>query len=467
MKNYDCIIIGNGSVSFAIGYELDKKSSSTFKIGIFGKKSRIGSASLAAGAMINIFGEVEYDSLSSLQGKQKFKDMLKSRQYWQTLVEALNFNKKIVNIKKGTYVINNSSANDLDDENFNAIQTALKKYKEKFYHVNNRDIPGYNPTSRYRSFKSIFIPEENFIPSTDNLLNAYEKYFIHRKKIEIFDENILKIEKKNREFKLYSSTGEIYISKKIVIAAGAYSQKLIDQFPQISKKIPRTYFGTGTALIIKTNTKHDIKSVIRTPNRGLACGLHVVPLNKDHLYIGATNRISKYENNFPILTTTQTLQNSFLKEINNKLGNSEIKKICIGHRPTTLDTFPIIGKTSLKNLYICTGTKRDGLTFSPFIAKKLTSLILETKQDSLSQYYKPERQLSFTMTKEEGIKKTVRHYISAAFQHGLNLPNNTNEETYKKEVLDSVTKIYKKLNVKFGIQPEVLNLYKKNKKNAN
>ena len=242
---------------------------------------------------------------------------------------------------------------------------------------------------------------------------------------------------------------------------------MIDQFPQISKKIPRTYFGTGTALIIKTNTKHDIKSVIRTPNRGLACGLHVVPLNKDHLYIGATNRISKYENNFPILTTTQTLQNSFLKEINNKLGNSEIKKICIGHRPTTLDTFPIIGKTSLKNLYICTGTKRDGLTFSPFIAKKLTSLILETKQDSLSQYYKPERQLSFTMTKEEGIKKTVRHYISAAFQHGLNLPNNTNEETYKKEVLDSVTKIYKKLNVKFGIQPEALNLYKKNKKNAN
>ena len=87
MKNYDCIIVGNGSVSFAIGHELDKQSGSKFKIGIFGKKSRLGSASLAAGAMINIFGEVEYDTLDSLPGKQKFHDMLKSRVYWKSYIQ--------------------------------------------------------------------------------------------------------------------------------------------------------------------------------------------------------------------------------------------------------------------------------------------------------------------------------------------------------------------------------------------
>ena len=465
MKNYDCIIVGNGSVSFAIGHELDKQSGSKFKIGIFGKKSRLGSASLAAGAMINIFGEVEYDTLDSLPGKQKFHDMLKSRVYWKSYIQELNLKNYSLKIKKGTYIINNSSASDLDDTNFKAIKSALKKYNEKFYKVDNEDIPGYYPDSRHRSFESIYIPNEDFIPSTNKLLNAYEKNFSKRKKIDLHDENIIKIKKVNADFKLTTESGVNYLCKKLVIAAGAYSQKLIDQFPQISKKIPTTYFGTGTALIIKTNIKHKIKSVIRTPNRGLACGLHVVPLDDDHLYIGATNRISKLENNFPLLTTTQALQYSFLKEINNKLGNSIIKKICIGHRPTTLDTFPIIGKTCLQNFYICTGTKRDGLTFSPFIAKKLTSLILEKKKNALSHFYKPERKLSFIMTKEQGIKKTVRHYVSAAFQHGLNLPNNTNEEIYKEEVLNSVTKIYKKLNIKFGIQPEALNIYKKLKKN--
>ena len=33
-------------------------------------------------------------------------------------------------------------------------------------------------------------------------------------------------------------------------------------------------------------------------------------------------------------------------------------KINVGWRPTTQDTFPLIGKTSLNNLFIATGTKR-------------------------------------------------------------------------------------------------------------
>ena len=82
MNSFDCIVVGNGSVGSAIAYELSKNASKEFKIGIFGKNSREGSASLAAGAMINVFGEIEYDSLSSRQNETRFKMLLNSKDLW-------------------------------------------------------------------------------------------------------------------------------------------------------------------------------------------------------------------------------------------------------------------------------------------------------------------------------------------------------------------------------------------------
>ena len=76
MRFYDCIIIGNGSIGMAIAHELSRETFKSFKISIFGKKTRSGSASLAAGAMINVFGEIEYDTLKSNVGMTKFKMLL-------------------------------------------------------------------------------------------------------------------------------------------------------------------------------------------------------------------------------------------------------------------------------------------------------------------------------------------------------------------------------------------------------
>ena len=77
MQFYDCIIVGNGSIGMAIANDLSREASLSFKISIFGKKDRTGSASLAAGAMINVFGEIEYDTLKSNAGMTKFKMLLK------------------------------------------------------------------------------------------------------------------------------------------------------------------------------------------------------------------------------------------------------------------------------------------------------------------------------------------------------------------------------------------------------
>jgi glycine oxidase len=461
MSNFDCIVVGNGSVGSAIAYELSKNASKEFKIGIFGKNSREGSASLAAGAMINVFGEIEYDSLSSRQNETRFKMLLNSKDLWNNHILNLKEKTKTnLQIKKGTVILNNSSSDELDDENFKSIENALKKFKEKYSLIDSKDIKGYNPQPKFRSLKSLYIPNENSINSAKELLSVYDQIFQQKKNIFVFNSNIKKINIKKNFKEVIDESKNRYTCKYLVIAAGSYSQKLIQQVKQIKNKVPDLFFGTGNAIIVKSEKNNLPNCVIRTPNRGMACGLHVVPLNKNHIYVGATNRISTVPNNKPLISTTSTIINSLVKEINQEYGILKIKKICVGHRPTTSDTFPLLGETTVKGLFIATGTKRDGLSLSLYISKCISNMILKQKNNyNFPTIFKPERKIISTMTSYQAIEKSVKHRLSAAFQHELQIPLTETVEVYKENLRTQIKDIYKAAKLKKGVPPEMLNMY--------
>ena len=155
-----------------------------------------------------------------------------------------------------------------------------------------------------------------------------------------------------------------------------------------------------------------------------------------------------------------TLQSSLIKEVNQAYGNLKIKKICVGHRPTTADTYPILGKTSINGLYIASGTKRDGLSMSLYIAKCISNSVLNLKNNyKFPNIFKPERKLISTMSLKEGIEKSVRHRISAAYQHNLELPSTDTEKTFRNNIALEIKKIYSKCKIKKGVPPEMLNMY--------
>lgn len=461
MKVFDCIVIGNGSIGLAIADELSRKTSESFKISIFGKKTRDGSASLAAGAMINVFGEIEYDSLKSNAGMTRFKMLLKSKDLWTNHIKYLKSKTKTkLKYSKGTYILNNSSADELDDKNFQAIESALKLFKEKFSYVKSSDIKGYNPKQRSRSFKNLYIPNEGFISSAKDLLDSYDSILEIKKNIVFQRSFVSKVIIKNNKKIVIDEKGNKFECKFLIIASGSYANKIIKQIKQIKNNVPDLFFGTGNAIIASAEKNITPKFVIRTPNRGMACGLHVVPLKKNYIYIGASNRISDIPNNKPLISTVMTLQNSLIKEVNQAYGGLKIKKICVGHRPTTTDTFPLLGETRVKGLYIASGTKRDGLSMSLFIAKCISNSILNLRNNFIfPKMFKPERKIIHTMNLKEGIEKSVKHRVSAAYQHDLELPKTETEETFRNGIVSEVKKIYAKCKLKKGVSPEILNMY--------
>ena len=99
----------------------------------------------------------------------------------------------------------------------------------------------------------------------------------------------------------------------------------------------------------------------KNPNRGLACGIYTVPfksnIQNQKLTLGATNYISTKPIFKARANDVQSLLNSLINQINAYFYKSIIYNVNVGHRPTSLDTFPLIGETSIKSLIIGTEQK--------------------------------------------------------------------------------------------------------------
>jgi glycine oxidase len=86
--NYDVIIIGNGVIGYSIAYELARRSGE-LRIAVCGPAHRRGAASLAAGAMLNTFGEVTKATLASAAGQAKFELCRRALDRWPSWLEEL------------------------------------------------------------------------------------------------------------------------------------------------------------------------------------------------------------------------------------------------------------------------------------------------------------------------------------------------------------------------------------------
>ena len=82
MITFDVAIIGNGIIGTMIAYRLSKMKNS---VALIGPKNRKGSASMAAGAMLNVFGEIDYDIENNDYLKRKINLGILATKKWNKL----------------------------------------------------------------------------------------------------------------------------------------------------------------------------------------------------------------------------------------------------------------------------------------------------------------------------------------------------------------------------------------------
>ena len=200
---------------------------------------------------------------------------------------------------------------------------------------------------------------------------------------------------------------------------------------ELKNNTPQIFFGAGSAAVLgynnfrrkflEKNTKSNYpKLAIRTMDRGHACGLHLLPF-KSHLYLGASSAIFSTPEKSPRASSISFLLNDGMNQIGPFIGRSNVESLTYGFRPVSEDIFPMIGESCLKGIWYLNGTKRDGLTISPYICAELAKQMLgkKNKVEAITS-----EDLYLTVPKRK--KKTIKAILE--YEGPLETPIKKNEK---------------------------------------
>lgn len=475
------VIIGNGIIGLTTALRVALKAKDDDKVLIIGKSSRPNSATAAAGAMLNSFCEIEEDSFKTEEDNIHFEMSYDAGKMWPQFILdhleiAVSHNCLLPECENcqgstgacfelGTYLINNCSADELDDANYNAVKKSLDDFYEPYSEVDPREIPNYSPQPKHRANRAIYIHNEGWLNpklTLDSILASLKGFSC----IEIVDDEVKKI---NEEGKCISSVtlsnDAIIEGDRFLLAVGAAASTLITK-SELSISIPRIFNGIGVSILIKS-PQYPHRKVIRTPNRGLACGLYTVPFYTspkvpcNEILIGASNFVTPFGSEGARVGSVQNLLNGAMEQINTNFYKAEITALNVGYRPVCADTYPVFGRTSISNFVVCTGTKRDGFHMSPLLSELLQKLLDGEEIDSKYDCFKPERSLIKNYTRVQAIEASVKHLMSASNQHGYTPSHDKLNDKIKQMHREDLEKLHDKVGAfDWGIPPELLDLYR-------
>ena len=334
MKYFDIAIVGNGIIGTLLAFEL---SSTNTNVALIGPKHRKGSASVAAGAMLNVFGEVDYDKSTDNYLEQKIKIGVKSQILWKKFKIKIK-NKNNIFCADNTIIFKSKNSTYLEKKCYAAIAKYAKLYK--VYSNNHPKLKQLQKNSNFKKIKTFLIKGEGAVNSK-KLFNFLDNEILY--KIKIFDTTATYIKKSKNIFTIKLNNNKNIKAKKIILCAGSFSKNILKGS---ELNILDLYYGVGSAFELKDpnkilHNKIPTRTVLRSPNRGSTCGIHIVPRSKNNYYLGAGSYISHKPNYNHRSGTLNYLLSCAEKEIFGNFTKVDCKPL-IGFRPFSFDGKPMI-----------------------------------------------------------------------------------------------------------------------------
>jgi len=452
------VVIGNGVLALSGAREILRRNPESSVV-VVGPQQRDGCASLAAAAMFNSFAEVDERSLSNAAEKEKFEFNRLSAGRWSGYLDGLREESGIpVDADFGTFVVNNHVSDSLEDRTFDAIVSALVQYDEPHQLIRPEEIPNYSPNSWARASRGVYIPNEGFA-NPDHLLGALEKTLRDNPRAAFVDAKVCSLRSDHTSVTgAVDSNGTIHTGDAYYLAPGASFSEIIGA-SELPVRFPRIFFGIGCGVLLKTGAQ-TLEKCIRTPNRGLACGIYCAPRNGDHSFVGASNLISPEPSEHARATSVLSLIEAAIDQVNRDFYRAEFVTVKVGWRPTSEDTMPLLGR-AMENLVVATGTKRDGLHCSPIIGEGVAKLFDGATSVAEFEPFDPVREPRRVISRDEAIEAAVSHKVNAAFQHGFRPSRDRMLDNFKKQIYDDISALHDRVGAyDWGIPPEMIEMFR-------
>ena len=416
---FDVIVVGAGAVGGSIAYELSSRGLNVCRVG---ETDRANAASKAAGAMNGCFGEVTSGLLASDFGRLKLDMDRQAQQLWPSWAERLAISSRNTTslfTAMGTHVLLNTAGMDeVDSVNYDTIENTLSEYGEPYEVIDPRKMEWLKPNHLVRPLRGLYIPNEHSVNS-HLLLEKLDAAFVA-------EGGTLKNENARRVLAeggvatgVELSGGDVLWARKVIVAAGVHSLDLLSDFDDVVKKIPPLFSGYGVSILVKMPEGVELpSSVIRTPNRAFACGLHCVPRGDGILYLGATNIISEQPKTHALISDVQFLLDCAVDQLSLDLHGAEVVSIQVGNRPIPADGFPLIGECGIEGLWLATGTYRDGLHQSPLLAGYIADCLTGMKNTGLDlSPFTPVRAPLVGFARKDTVKETVQQMFATGYEY--------------------------------------------------
>ena len=420
-------VVGNGSLGLYSAIQTKLKFSDADVI-LVGPKERTYAASTAAGAMANVYAEMEHSEGSLLHANERYLEMGKiSTRLWKKFLLEINGLDCITS--EDTYVYLQENASIFEESNYEAV-IKYARSDDVLEMLSKAAISKSFPSHASAKVKSAIKIKGESSFSVHKLFRLLDQ-FASKIGIQIYDTKVLSIDIDSLNLETEIETMKF---DRIIVTAGIHTQKLL-----ASSSILPVYQGVGVAMLINPVLNIEMqklrKGVFRSVNRGGAqCGIHLVPREDGKFYLGAGNYVSTIQEPVIRLDTIRYLLSTLENDLIGRECAYELTgEFKLGLRPRSLDGFPMIGALrSHPKIFVATGTNRAGLTWAPFIGAEVISWLKETEASKLINGWGPQRNPIPYGSKIEGINYFANSRLSNSMEHGLISRGSDKSELLKK-----------------------------------
>lgn len=456
--SFDVVIAGNGVLGHAIAHALTARDHS-LRIAVVGRTGCPAGASGAAGAMLGCFGEVTGPLLGSAAGRAKHALSVAAAPLWDEWAAALSEGlpeADRVAIGRGTIVINNMKSGEIEDHSYRAIRDALRAHDEPFEDLDPGSIDRLDPAGDCRPARAMFLPREGHVDAS-RMMAAFVIRAGRAGRIALIDDEVRSLVVDGGAVKaaVLGSRRQLACGK-VVLAAGVGTQAILDELPDLARRIPRLFSGVGTSAVFET-MRPAFAHVVRTPNRAFACGLHAVPRGEFSVYLGATNTVAMRPQTKVCIADMYFLLECAMDQLDQSFHAARLERWQIGNRPISIDTCPLIGPTSVDGVWLATGTYRDGLFLSPLIGQHVARRLLG-QPGLIDDMFAPERRPLPTLTAEQARVEAARHYAAVGIEHGARLPRIGWHNDFANLYAEMIDRLYDALDPEYVLPPEFLGI---------
>lgn len=227
-----------------------------------------------------------------------------------------------------------------------------------------RDVPGYRPDRSMAAVDALYLADEATV-DTGRLLVSVQ-HIVRRTGADVRTARVQRLELSSSGVTAVTSDGPV-TADQVVLATGAETTALL-RASNLDGLLPPVLGGRGVSVLVRAS--HTVPMCVRTPNRAFGCGLHLVPREGGHIYIGATNRLTTRvePESTAQLAELSSLLGGATSELDVGLRKAELVQTCVGYRPVTLDRRPLVGRTNEEAVLIATATWRNGVVLAPVVA---------------------------------------------------------------------------------------------------